>query len=144
MVPEIIPLIFVQAIINKALPKSLSHITAKSLVDLKLTENPSFKERSKSTANQGNFQTLDASPFVCPVTGLEANGIAKFVVLRRCGTVVAEKAMKQVRRFPLVSPSSSLLQVKILDSPPIPSPLTRLSPLLAAASAENMLPPSLL
>lgn len=46
---------------------------------------------------QGNFQALDSALFVCPVTGLEANGVVRFVVLRKCGTVVAEKAIKQVR-----------------------------------------------
>lgn len=41
-----------QGIINKSLPTSLSHITAKGLINLKLTENPAYKEKSKSTANQ--------------------------------------------------------------------------------------------
>jgi len=86
-----------EAIIQKKLPAPLSHITAKSLIDLKLHNNPSFQERSKATANQGNFQALDAAPFICPVTGMEANGKARFVVLKRCGTVVAEKAIKQFK-----------------------------------------------
>lgn len=45
---------------------------------------------------QATFQAQQAAPFVCPVTGVEANGRARFAVLRKCGTVVSEKALKQV------------------------------------------------
>uniref|UniRef100_A0A061R904 Duf602-domain-containing protein n=1 Tax=Tetraselmis sp. GSL018 TaxID=582737 RepID=A0A061R904_9CHLO len=85
-----------EAILNKKLPKELSHISAKSLTDLKLMPNPAFSERCKSTANQANFQHAGAAPFVCPVSGIEANGRSRFVVLRRCGTVVSAKALKQL------------------------------------------------
>eukprot|EP00873_Tetraselmis_striata_P012128 jgi/Tetstr1/432392/TSEL_021789.t1 len=84
-----------EALISKSLPKELSHITAKSLIDLKLTPNPAFEQKSKATANQATFQAQQAAPFVCPVTGVEANGRARFAVLRKCGTVVSEKALKQ-------------------------------------------------
>lgn len=84
-----------EALIGKTLPKELSHINAKSLLDLKLEPNPEFGKKSKATANQATFQVHAVAPFLCPITGMEANGRARFVVLKKCGTVISEKALKQ-------------------------------------------------
>jgi hypothetical protein len=87
----------VQALLTRSLPASLSHISSlKHLINLKLTPNSSATGQSKA-ASQGNFQPGNEAHFACPVTGLEFNGRFPFVVLRKSGLVVSEKALKMAR-----------------------------------------------
>lgn len=41
--------------------------------------------------------TADVTPFICPVVGLEMNGKYRFCYLRKCGCVMSERAMKEVK-----------------------------------------------
>jgi len=43
-----------------------------------------------------DFAGRRLSRFGCPITGLPANGLYKFVIMRVCGCVISEKALKEV------------------------------------------------
>lgn len=42
-----------------------------------------------------NAKTDDSLYFVCPITGREMNGKSRFVVVKRCGCVLSEQALRQ-------------------------------------------------
>lgn len=66
----------------------------KDVTELKLTDNPAFKDvESKGT----EYVDHAVSPYVCPTTSLEMNGMYKFMFNRRCGCVFSERALKNVR-----------------------------------------------
>jgi hypothetical protein len=74
----------VSALLAKTLPHSLSYITGlKSLTDVKLEMAPT----------DGSSKVR----FTCPVTGLEANGKVKFVVIRTSGHVFSDKAVRELK-----------------------------------------------
>jgi len=54
--------------------------------ELKLVENPGFVEESNQL--EDNFM------FICPITGLQMNGIYKFYFILSCGCVFSERAYK--------------------------------------------------
>lgn len=71
----------VSALLAKTLPQSLSYITGlKSMTDVKLV--PTDGRSSK---------------FRCPVTGLEANGKVKFVVIKPSGYIFSDKAVRELK-----------------------------------------------
>lgn len=78
-----------QALLSKAMPRPLGHITSlKCVTELKL-------EAASDSGGAGSG--TDGARFACPVTGQALNGKARFVVLRRTGHVVSERALKEVR-----------------------------------------------
>lgn len=82
-----------QALVTKSMPKGLAHITSlKHVTELKLEEAP------KGGAGGGTDGGGGAVRFACPVTGQAFNGKYKFVVLRKSGHVLSERALKEVRR----------------------------------------------
>jgi Rtf2 RING-finger len=84
----------VAALVDKALPKSLAHISGlKSLINLRLERNANAKDKAVDAAS---FQLGNDCAFCCPVTGAEFNGRFRFVVVRPSGYVVSERAIKQV------------------------------------------------
>jgi len=67
-------------LINKTMPSTFSHISKlKDVKDVQATEN-----------NNHHSQY----PLICPLTGLEFNGLSRFLVLWRCGCMISEKALK--------------------------------------------------
>ncbi len=82
------------ALLDKSsMPEIVSHVRSlKDVVELKLTINPSYKPMDKADA----YNDVQVAHFVCPVSGLEMSGRYRFVFLRTCGCVFAEKAMKEV------------------------------------------------
>lgn len=73
----------ISALVNKTMPKALSHISSlKHVFDLRLEPNPDAKA---------------ALRFVCPVTGLALGGRARFSAVRATGHVLSERALKEVR-----------------------------------------------
>ncbi len=73
------------------MPKALSHISSlKHVIDLKL-ERSADVAKSTAGANGGAVQ------FACPITGQALNGKYKFVMVRRTGHVLSERALKEVR-----------------------------------------------
>lgn len=75
---------------------SFEHLRGlKDLKELNLTENPSYSN-AKSEKGDGYIDTQD-SRFICPVVGLEMNGMYKFSFLWSCGCVLSERALKEVK-----------------------------------------------
>jgi len=82
-------------LLEKSLPPEFSHIRSlKDLTPVNFTPNPAWEEKPfLSYVTTGN----GPAPFICPVTGLEVNGHHSFSVLRRCGCVFADRALKEVQ-----------------------------------------------
>ncbi|KAL6768294.1 hypothetical protein ACKKBF_B38560 [Auxenochlorella protothecoides x Auxenochlorella symbiontica] len=71
-----------QALLSKSLPTGLKHIQGlKHVVELKLEE----------AGSKGG-----SAHFVCPVTGLDFNGKARFLIHFKTGLVVSERGWKEV------------------------------------------------
>ncbi|XP_067935755.1 replication termination factor 2-like isoform X2 [Watersipora subatra] len=64
--------------------KEMKHIESlRDVKELQLTDNMSKGESD--------------APYICPITGLEMNGKHKFICLWRCGCVLSERGMKEVK-----------------------------------------------
>lgn len=86
------PCTSLQALLTKSMPKSLGHISSlKHLIELKLEEAVGGEQGPGEAALEG------VTRFACPVTGQALNGKSRFVVMRRSGHVVSERALKEVR-----------------------------------------------
>lgn len=82
---------------DKSIPKALAHISSlKHITDVQLSRASSENGARQSVATSRNYQPGNDAEFACPITGLEMNGKYRFVVLKRSGHVVSEKALKQV------------------------------------------------
>lgn len=66
----------------------------KDVIELQLTEKPDYIEKA---GNGGEYVDCQASRFICPVVGLDMSGKYKFCYLRKCGCVVSERALKEVK-----------------------------------------------
>ena len=82
------------ALLDKSnMPEIASHVRSlKDVVQLQLTPNPSYALCNKADT----YNDVQAAKFVCPVSGLEMSGRYRFIYLRACGCVFAEKALKEV------------------------------------------------
>ncbi len=81
------------------MPKPLAHITSlKHLVELKLGEGGSGGGDAAAPSSKAAASDIPAR-FACPITGLPFNGKSRFVVLRRSGHVLSERALKEVRAW---------------------------------------------
>lgn len=67
----------------------------KDVKELNLTPNPGYKANQSETGD--NFCDLNRSRWICPITGLEMNGIYKFYANFSCGCVIAERAFKTMQ-----------------------------------------------
>lgn len=75
---------------------SFEHLRGlKDLKQLNLTENRNFSS-AKSEKGDAYIDTQDAK-YICPVVGLEMNGMYKFSFLWSCGCVLSERALKEVK-----------------------------------------------
>ncbi|CAG9532018.1 unnamed protein product [Cercopithifilaria johnstoni] len=67
----------------------------KDIKELKLTDNKEYRE---SGADKGDiYKDHNIAPFCCPVTGISMNGNHPFTVNWRCGCVISEKAIEEVK-----------------------------------------------
>lgn len=90
-----------EAIIEFLLSKDSSneiaeHIrTLKDIKQLNLTENSGFQSKGADKGDQ--YVDLHDSRYICPVVGLEMNGKYRFCFLWKCGCVISERAIKEVK-----------------------------------------------
>lgn len=90
-----------EAIIEYLLNKDSSnevakHIrTLKDVKELNLTENSGFQSKGANKGDQ--YVDLHDSCYICPVVGLEMNGKYRFCFLWKCGCVISERAIKEVK-----------------------------------------------
>ena len=68
--------------------------TLKDVKELNVTEKRDFDD--KCGANNDHVDNQD-SRFICPVVGLEMSGKYKFFYSRKCGCVLSERALKEVK-----------------------------------------------
>ena len=80
------------------MPKALSHISSlKHVIDLKLEPSADAANGGSSSSTGANGASGAAAVrFACPITGQPMNGKYKFVVVRRTGHVLSERAVKEV------------------------------------------------
>lgn len=77
------------------IPEHAAHIkTLKDIKDLSLTVNPAFTSGAETGDGYIDRQTAQ---YICPTTGIEMNGKFKFCFSWKCGCVVSERALKEVR-----------------------------------------------
>jgi len=67
--------------------------SVKNLLELNLTRNPQFLE---DRAKEFMSTEIDISaPFICPISGVPANGRHQFIALKTCGHCFNEKALNE-------------------------------------------------
>ncbi|KAM3921796.1 replication termination factor 2 [Leptodactylus fuscus] len=75
---------------------SAAHIKSiKNVIELNLTDNPAWTGDKGNT--KGDKYDEQRTQFICPVVGLEMNGKHRFCVLRQCGCVFSERALKEIK-----------------------------------------------
>uniref|UniRef100_A0A8D8X4F7 Replication termination factor 2 n=1 Tax=Cacopsylla melanoneura TaxID=428564 RepID=A0A8D8X4F7_9HEMI len=86
----------IEALLDRTkMPEHAAHIkTLKDIKDLTLTVNSAFKGGAETGDGYIDRQT---SQYICPTTGIEMNGKFKFCFVWKCGCVVSERALKEVR-----------------------------------------------
>lgn len=85
----------IEALLDRSiLPTEFKYIKSlKDVKDLKLTKNPEYK--TDEDKKEGSLDHR-ASPYICPVLGLEMNGKFRFVAVWNCGCVFSERAYKEI------------------------------------------------
>jgi len=89
----------IEALISKTLGESAAHI--KSLRDVcnaQLTTNPAFAAADEKASTGNEYTQNNIAPFICPIVGVEMNGVYRFYMLWTCGHVLSEKAIKEVQQ----------------------------------------------
>jgi len=85
----------IKTLIDKKIPKHFSHIRSlKDVFPVNFTPNPSYNPKSE----QMSADAMDigaVSPFICPVTNITVGSGHKFAVLKTCGCVFSERALKE-------------------------------------------------
>lgn len=87
----------INSILNKTISKSASasHIKGpRDFVELKLTNNKDFK---KGDVKGDDYNDVNQTEFICPITNIPMNGIQSFLVNWQCGCVYSEKAQQEVK-----------------------------------------------
>ncbi|XP_073436771.1 replication termination factor 2 isoform X1 [Dendrobates tinctorius] len=75
---------------------SAAHIKSiKNVIELNLSDNPAWTGDKGNT--KGDKYDDQRAQFICPVVGLEMNGKHRFCVLRHCGCVFSERALKEIK-----------------------------------------------
>lgn len=85
----------IEALLDRStLPEGCKHIKSlKDVKNLNLTENPEYK--ADEHKKEGSLDAR-ASPYICPVLGLEMSGKFRFVAVWSCGCVFSERALKEI------------------------------------------------
>lgn len=63
--------------------------------ELNLTEKAGFEAKNNQKGDE--YVDFHDSRYMCPVTGLEMNGRQRFYFLWKCGCVISERAIKEVK-----------------------------------------------
>ncbi|MCP9260998.1 hypothetical protein DINM_004391 [Dirofilaria immitis] len=91
-----------EEVLNAILSKKIGEFEVtkhiKSLRDIKELKLTNNKEYRDSGADKGDiYKDHNIAPFCCPVTGISMNGNHPFTVNWRCGCVISEKAIEEVK-----------------------------------------------
>ncbi|CAB3408378.1 unnamed protein product [Caenorhabditis bovis] len=87
----------INAILSKTIAMSLvaAHIKGpKDFVELKLAENKEYKGED---VKGDEYNDVNQTQFMCPITNTPMNGVQNFVVNWQCGCVYSEKAQQEVK-----------------------------------------------
>jgi len=66
----------------------------KDVKELSIVANPGYSANKQETSN--NMNGLNTSPWICPISGVEMNGMYKFCYLFSCGCSFAQKTIKTI------------------------------------------------
>ncbi|XP_040572310.1 replication termination factor 2 isoform X2 [Lepeophtheirus salmonis] len=105
--------------VNKLHIKSL-----KDVIELKLTPNPSVKDKTPDS---------NASPYICPITGLEMSGRFKFVFDWTSGRVISERALKIVKN----DPADHILEENLIILNPEDDDFVKMNTAMESRRARN-------
>lgn len=84
-----------KALIAKNMPAALNHIKSmKDVFEVHFKENPRFQQM-KERKNEAVMDLGEEAPFICPITSEEVGGGHKFSVIRTCGCVFSDSALKE-------------------------------------------------
>ena len=88
----------IQYMIEKRDVPAFAHIRSlkRDVITVRATPNPAHVEGLSAAVEGGK----GSAPFVCPISGVEANGQHGFVVFRRCGCMVADRAVREMGGAP--------------------------------------------
>lgn len=88
----------IQYMIEKRDVPAFAHLRSlkRDVITVHATPNPAHVEGSSAAVEGGK----GSAPFVCPISGVEANGQHGFVVFRRCGCMVADRAVREMGGAP--------------------------------------------
>lgn len=84
----------VQYLLEKRDVPAFSHLRSlkRDVISIRATPNPAYIEGSSAAVEGGK----GTAPFVCPISGVEANGQHAFVAFRRCGCMVSDRAVREM------------------------------------------------
>jgi len=86
------------AIYHKKLPNEFNHIS-KMKRDIITIKNLKLRKDMDNNHKESIINDeSDGGLFECPITGLRGNGYFPFIVFRKCGCMISEKALKQVAK----------------------------------------------
>jgi len=81
----------IRALLEKSIDEKFSHIRSlKDLIIPRFTPNPTYNASSAETDTSGS-----SSPFLCPITMVAVSNVP-FNIIRTCGCVLSERAMREV------------------------------------------------
>jgi len=118
-------------LLQKTMPEAFSYIKSlKDLIPVNFAPNPLS---DTMVAVQDGGQEAPAQ-FVCPVTGVEVNGRYAFSLLRSCGCVLSERALREVPSTECLQCHKPFQPADVLPLNPTPE---QALPLLAALTAKR-------
>ncbi|XP_015926313.2 replication termination factor 2 [Parasteatoda tepidariorum] len=89
----------IEHILNKeaaATSENAGHIARLAdIKELNLTEKPGFEVNKNQKGDE--YVDFHDSRYICPVTGLDMNGKQRFYLMWKCGCVLSERAVKEVK-----------------------------------------------
>jgi len=84
----------IKGLLEKNFPKEFSYIKSlKDVMEIHFKENPAHNDKERMSVVV--VDVGEEAPFICPISGLEVGSGYKFSVLKSCGCVISERALRE-------------------------------------------------